>query len=74
MLGEHDFYLEQDEIGVGFVSKWESPHVEYWAVYIAKGTQKNEEVYEGKGSIPNKSNFILLKSEEPPFEFKPTGQ
>jgi uncharacterized protein YkwD len=40
MLGEHSFYLEQDEIGVAFYRKWHSPHVEYWVVYIA--TQGND--------------------------------
>lgn len=33
LLGEHEFYIEQDQIGVGFISKWETPHVEYWVVY-----------------------------------------
>lgn len=36
LLGEQPFFREQDEIGVAFVRKWESPHVEYWAVYIAR--------------------------------------
>lgn len=42
MLGEHSFYLEQDEIGVAFYRKWHSPHVEYWVVYIATQSSVNE--------------------------------
>lgn len=69
ILGEVDFYLEQDEIGVGFFYEWESPHVEYWAVYIAKGLKPNQNNFDGAGEIPNKSTYILLKSNEKPFEF-----
>ena len=36
VLGEHPFYREQDEIGVGFYRKWSSPHVDYWAIYLAR--------------------------------------
>lgn len=35
LLGEHEFYLLQDEIGVGFIEDASTPHVEYWVVYIA---------------------------------------
>lgn len=42
MLGEHSFYLEQDEIGVAFYRKWDSPHVEYWVVYIATQSDKSK--------------------------------
>ncbi|NVK21345.1 MAG: CAP domain-containing protein [Kangiellaceae bacterium] len=42
LLGEHSFFLEQDEIGVGYYRKWESPHVDYWAVYVAKKEQKSQ--------------------------------
>lgn len=36
LLGEHDFFREQDEIGVGFHRLRESPHVEYWVVFVAR--------------------------------------
>ena len=35
LFGEHDFFLKQDEIGVGYAYNWDSPHVDYWVVYIA---------------------------------------
>ncbi|MDX1539497.1 CAP domain-containing protein [Arsukibacterium sp.] len=36
LLGELPFYLQQNHIGVGFYYEWSSPHVEYWAVYVAR--------------------------------------
>ncbi|ACV26492.1 CAP domain-containing protein [Kangiella koreensis] len=36
IFGEHPFYLEQFEIGVGHAEEWYSPHIDYWVVYIAK--------------------------------------
>lgn len=36
LLGELPFYQQQLHIGVGFHYQWSSPHVEYWAVYIAR--------------------------------------
>lgn len=35
LLGEHEFFKSQDEIGVGFHRLRESPHVEYWVVFVA---------------------------------------
>ncbi|MFT5140109.1 MAG: hypothetical protein ACI9H8_002434 [Lysobacterales bacterium] len=35
LLGGHDFYLLQDEIGAGYFKDPFSPHVEYWVVYVA---------------------------------------
>lgn len=35
LFGEHEFYLQQNEIGVGYAKEWSSPHVDYWVVYIA---------------------------------------
>lgn len=64
LLGVHEFYLEQDEIGVAFVKKWESPHVEYWVVYLTKGYQKNQSYSGNSNDIPNKSLFILKQSKE----------
>jgi uncharacterized protein YkwD len=64
LLGEHEFYVEQDEIGVAFIKKWESPHVEYWVVYLTKGYQKNQYYSGNSDDIPNKSLFILEQSKE----------
>ncbi|WP_333608931.1 CAP domain-containing protein [Arsukibacterium sp.] len=36
LLAELPFYQQQIHIGVGFYYKWSSPHVEYWAIYIAR--------------------------------------
>ena len=36
IFGEHPFYMEQFEIGVGHAAEWYSPHIDYWVVYIAK--------------------------------------
>lgn len=36
IFGEHPFYMEQYEIGVGHAEEWYSPHIDYWVVYIAK--------------------------------------
>jgi len=62
LLGEHEFYQEQDEIGIAFIKKWESPHVEYWVVYLAKGYQKNQSYPGSLDNIPNKSMHILKES------------
>ncbi|WP_223669103.1 CAP domain-containing protein [Kangiella shandongensis] len=35
LFGEHDFFLQQNDIGVGYAYNWNSPHVDYWVVYIA---------------------------------------
>jgi hypothetical protein len=59
LLGEHELYLEQDEIGIALVKKWESPHVEYGVVYLTKGHQKNQAYSGNFDNIPNKTLFIL---------------
>lgn len=45
LFAEDPFFLEQNEIGVGYAAEWYSPHVDYWVVYIAKGkrTSINDE-------------------------------
>lgn len=60
LLGEIDFYREQDELGVAFVKKWESPHVEYWAVYLTKGYKKNQTNPFVDKVLPNKGTLILI--------------
>lgn len=64
LLGELEFYIEQDEIGVGFIKEWQSPHVEYWVVYLTKGFEKNQSSPVKSDDIPNKSMFILQHSKE----------
>ena len=59
LLGEHPFYLEQDEIGIAFISDWSSPHVEYWVIYLAKGAQPNQLLIKNFTDIPNKQTFVL---------------
>lgn len=61
LLGEHEFYLEQDEIGIALIKEWESPHVEYWVVYLTKGYQKNQSYSGDFSNIPNKTMIILNK-------------
>ena len=46
LLAEHEFYMLQDEIGVGFISDPNTPHVEYWAVYVAH--RENKRPYKGE--------------------------
>lgn len=65
LLGEHDFYRQQNEIGVAFIYEWYSPHVEYWVVYLTEGAEDKPEVdFTGKDN-PNKSLFILEKGKRP---------
>jgi uncharacterized protein YkwD len=59
LLGNINFYKEQDEIGVAFIKKWESPHVEYWVVYLTKGHEQDQTNAVDFIEIPNKSLFIL---------------
>ena len=61
LLGEVDFYREQDEIGVAFVKEWDSPHVEYWVVYITKGYEPDQKVKFEESELPNKSSVMLNK-------------
>jgi uncharacterized protein YkwD len=36
LLAEQAFYVEQDEIGVGYARNPDSSHIHYWVVYIAR--------------------------------------
>ncbi|RDX37536.1 CAP domain-containing protein [Kangiella sp. HD9-110m-PIT-SAG07] len=42
LFGEHEFFLSQDQIGVGYAYNWDSPHVDYWVVYIASEEKADE--------------------------------
>lgn len=64
LLGEHEFYVEQDEIGIGFYREWETPHVEYWVVFLTKGASKNQSKIPKYKSIPNKTNLMMVEGEE----------
>jgi uncharacterized protein YkwD len=46
LLAEHEFYLLQNEIGVGFFKDKKTAHVEYWVVYIAH--QNELKTYQGE--------------------------
>lgn len=61
LLGEHEFYLEQDQLGVAFVKKWETPHVEYWVVYLTKGKEKEQVSPVEENNIPNKGFKVIQK-------------
>ncbi len=41
LLGEHEFFSKQTEIGVGHFYKWHSPHIDYWVIYISGKATKN---------------------------------
>ncbi|SHG83421.1 CAP domain-containing protein [Ferrimonas marina] len=43
LLGEHPVYLQQDEIAVGYHHDWETPHVDYWVVYVARREDGNQQ-------------------------------
>jgi uncharacterized protein YkwD len=64
LLGEHEFYVEQDEIGIAFIKNLSSPHVEYWAVYLTKGAKDNKSTSNHFNEIPNKSMFFLHKEKK----------
>ncbi len=36
LLGEDPYFAQQDEFGVGYHYRWESPHVHYWVVILAR--------------------------------------
>ena len=56
LLGELDFYREQQYIGVGFFKDNSTPHVEYWTVYLTKASSDAEvPAFE---YIPHKGFFI----------------
>ena len=55
LLAEHPFYQEQDELGVGYVYLWQSPHVTYWVVYVARNEDSAPSNYDDTKGIPNKS-------------------
>ena len=63
LLGEHPFYLEQDEIGVGFYKEWYSPHVEYWVDYLTKGKSKDQTNPFKDKELPNKSTLTMTKEQ-----------
>jgi len=68
LLGEHDFYREQDEMGVAFIKKWQSPHVEYWAVYLTKGFEQNQTNAFLNKDVPNKGTLILIEPSKMPIK------
>ena len=57
LLGELDFYREQQYIGVGFFKDNSAPHVEYWTVYLTKASSDAEiPAFE---YIPHKGVFFI---------------
>lgn len=64
LLGEHELYLEQDEMGVAFIKDLSSPHIEYWVVYLTKGSGGNQYHSKEFSEIPNKGTSILHQSDD----------
>ncbi len=61
LLGELEFYVEQDEIGVAFIKDVTTPHVEYWTIYLSKGYQANQGKESPFTHIPNKSPYDIIE-------------
>ncbi|WP_440876775.1 CAP domain-containing protein [Thalassotalea sp. PLHSN55] len=59
LLGEHEFYIEQDEIGIAFIKERGSSHIEYWVVYLSQGYEKDQNYSSNVNNIPNKSSYLL---------------
>jgi hypothetical protein len=60
LFAEHSFFLQQDDIGVGYAYSWESPHVDYWVVYIA--SDKAFDIQQRiNSSRPKKDILIVTK-------------
>ncbi|WP_211481005.1 CAP domain-containing protein [Alteromonas confluentis] len=57
LLGELDFYREQQYMGVGFYSHRNTPHVEYWVVYVTKAADELPVPY--FEYISNKGVFVV---------------
>ncbi|MDY6926739.1 MAG: CAP domain-containing protein [Pseudomonadota bacterium] len=64
LLGELDFYREQEYMGVGFFSDPQSPHIEYWVVYLTKAA--DEDPVPDFEFIPNKGVFVVQQVEPQP--------
>ena len=61
LLGELDFYREQQYIGVGFFKDNSAPHVEYWAVYLTKASSDSD--VPAFDYIPQKGVFFIREPE-----------
>ena len=70
LLGELPFYQEQDEIGVGFVQDYKSPHDEYWVVYVAKGAVAGQRNPFAGEKLPNKGDIIMVNMESTSAELE----
>ncbi|WP_181405104.1 CAP domain-containing protein [Aestuariibacter sp. GS-14] len=61
LLGELDFYREQQYIGVGFYKDKSTPHVEYWTVYLTEAA--SDSAVPAFEYIPNKGVFFVEEPE-----------
>lgn len=59
LMGENDFYLEQNQIGVAHYYDIGTRHMEYWVVYITSFRGENEKVFK-----PHKLKFVFAKKPE----------
>jgi len=58
LLGEHPFYRRQNEIGVAYSRRPESPHEFYWAVYVAEQDEPSRFAsHPAAGGVPDKSTY-----------------
>lgn len=62
LFAEHPFFLTQDDIGVGYAREWNSPHVDYWVIYIAseEGYSINKDMFTNK-ALEGKEILVIGK-------------
>lgn len=72
LLGELDFYREQQYIGVGFYKDYSTPHVEYWAVYLTKASSDSD--VPEFDYIPHKGVFFVKEPEIAVQVFEPESK
>jgi len=62
LLGENQFFLNQDQIGVGYFFNQSTYHEDYWVVYITSLEDKNDEKGMGFKIVPG--NITLPDAED----------
>lgn len=60
LLGEIEFYRDQQYLGVGFFVDPTAPHVEYWTVYLTHA--ENEQLVPEYDYVPHKGFFVTKPS------------
>ncbi|MEW9796989.1 CAP domain-containing protein [Alteromonas sp. CYL-A6] len=62
LLGEIDFYREQNQLGIGFYKDPASPYVEHWVVYLTK--LKKDSDHTNFDTIPDKGLGVMTPRSE----------